>query len=146
MGSSRARILLVDDEWLVRTTLHWSLDLLGYHVVSAFDENDALRALSSFKDGPDVAVIDIRLHGSSGLNLGPLLRRTWPDIKLIYTSGQLLEPIELAALGGAAFLAKPFDIADLDLAITHLVKSAESEKQRTEPVTGTEKATSSACS
>ena len=103
------------------------LERLGFRVVSAYDENDARRALATLVGRLDVAVIDVRLPGSSGLDLMPVISEYWPRAKVIYISGKELDPYEVRELRNAIFLGKPFHVQELLDAIEQTEGSPEAE-------------------
>jgi DNA-binding NtrC family response regulator len=72
MPSQMAKVLLVDDEPDITTTLKHGLELQGFDVVSY---NDPLKALSDYtKNHYDLHVFDVRMPGISGFNLA---RQIW---------------------------------------------------------------------
>ena len=83
MSQWRRRLLVVDDEALVRTLLSESLTQAGFTVATASDAAQARKEVAEFD--PDVAVIDIHLgSGPSGLHLGHALHRSRPEIGLVF--------------------------------------------------------------
>lgn len=81
----RWRLLIVDDEALVRTLLSDALSAAGFEVASAVNAAEARVAVKDFD--PDVAVIDIHLgSGPSGLHLGHALHRGHPEIGLVFVT------------------------------------------------------------
>ena len=87
-AQSRVRVLLVDDDPLVRETMvRWLSDRCGASVASY---SSAEEAMSSHRpDGFDVCILDYRLDGADGVTLGAMLRQLNPDARLILLSGQL---------------------------------------------------------
>jgi len=79
----RRRLLIVDDEALVRTLLSDALSAAGFEVATAVNAAEARKSVDGFD--PDVAVIDIHLgSGPSGLHLGHALHRGHPEIGLVF--------------------------------------------------------------
>ena len=77
------RLLVVDDEALVRTLLSDALSAAGFTVATAANAAEARTVVDSFD--PDVAVIDIHLgSGPSGLHLGHALHRSNPEVGLVF--------------------------------------------------------------
>jgi len=111
-----ARVLVVDDEPLLRRTLRTALERAGYQVEEAHDGNDALRKFSEQR--PDLVLTDIVMPDREGVETIAELRRRDPAVPIIAMSGggsvggemflQLAEQ-----LGATATLAKPIRNADL---------------------------------
>jgi CheY-like chemotaxis protein len=106
------RVLLVDDDADLREAVAAALELGGCEVYAAVDVGEARAALASWP--PDVLVLD--LHGTG--DPAPLVRAA-AGVPLVLTSGSspAYRAAAAARLGAAAALAKPYDAADLDLAL-----------------------------
>ncbi len=63
-GMSEARILVVDDEYLIRWTLQQNLEKQGYEVLLAETGEEALEKVK--EEAPDLALLDIKLPGMDG--------------------------------------------------------------------------------
>lgn len=98
---SESRILLVDDEEMVRDAIAASLRSKGYLVETAASAEEAL-ALASHV--PDLLVADVTLPGRSGAELADDLRHENPDLPVILLSGFP----DAARVDRALFLQKPF--------------------------------------
>jgi DNA-binding NtrC family response regulator len=108
------RVLVVDDEALIRWSLSEVLAESGHSVTEAADGASAVRALNG--DGPfDVVLLDYRLPDSNDLNLLSTIRRQSPQSAVVMmtaygtpemTSGAL-------ALGAYRVVPKPFGVHDL---------------------------------
>jgi CheY-like chemotaxis protein len=82
-----ARILLVEDEPLVRELADEDLTLAGHEVVAARDGEEAIAILQQ-DDRFDLLFTDIRMPGTvDGWQLGEEARRMIPAIKILYASG-----------------------------------------------------------
>jgi CheY-like chemotaxis protein len=83
-----ARVLLAEDEFLIRMMLAEDLEAAGYDVVEAETGDDAL-AKSLGGDGCDVLVTDIEMPGSlDGLALAVRMRERHPDLPVVYVTGR----------------------------------------------------------
>lgn len=100
------RVLVVDDEPIVRSFLARLLEEAGYDVQAAPDGAEALRAALAHPTGFDLVISDIRMPGMDGWELGRRLRSRWPELPVLYISGYDLEQ---AIPSATAFLRKPFD-------------------------------------
>jgi CheY-like chemotaxis protein len=85
MSHPKAKILVVDDEHLIRTTLAQILTAIGYQVRSASDGFSALLEMRS--EIPDLIVSDLNMPGMSGFELLSVVRRRFPAINVIAMSG-----------------------------------------------------------
>jgi two-component system, cell cycle response regulator CpdR len=116
------RILLVEDEMLLRTSLARLLQRAGFEVQAVGSAGEALATQPAF--AADLLITDWLLQGDcDGLELARRLRRTTPAIQVIVITGLLagdarpqLEPEAL----GATLLEKPFLFADLLAAIERI--------------------------
>ena len=103
------RVLLVEDELLVRMIIADTLRDSGYAVIEAFNGDEAISILAA--GAPiDLVITDVRMPGSAdGLDVLHFVRRTRPELPVVVTSGHL-EP-RLAQVGGAVrFLPKPCNL------------------------------------
>jgi two-component system, OmpR family, response regulator len=107
---SEMRVLVVDDSALVRGRLLEMLrDIRGVHAQGAHDAGQALALLG--RQRPDIVVLDLRLGGSSGLELLGEVRRTAPEATVIVLTNDASELHRRACLGLGArhFLDKSRD-------------------------------------
>jgi CheY-like chemotaxis protein len=85
MHCEKARLLVVDDSQLIRTTISHLLSEIGYSVRSAQDGFSALREL---REGiPDILLSDLNMPGMCGYELLRVVRRRFPSIQVIAMSG-----------------------------------------------------------
>lgn len=108
------RILVVDDEALIRWSVAESLSDLGYAVEQAADASGALRAVTTAATPFDVIVLDLRLPDMNDLSLLATLRQLLPAATLILMTAFGTSEIALqAAWLGATVINKPFELDDL---------------------------------
>ena len=113
-GAAARRVLLVDDNIDMVETLQMLLETVGFEVAVATDADSALAQAVRF--GPDVAVVDIGLPGTSGLELAPRLRAaTRKGLRLVAFSGFGTDEdvARSHAAGFEAHLVKPVEIDQL---------------------------------
>ncbi len=111
------RIVLVDDDAAIRTTLDLHLSDLGFDVALA---EDVESGLSRIAERPtDVVVSDIRMTGRDGLSLLDDIVKRWPGLPVIMiTAFHDLETTVAAIERGAMdYITKPIDLDELDAAI-----------------------------
>ena len=109
-----ARILVIDDEDVVRRMLRTALELQGHEVFEAEQGDEALRVQQA--SPPDLVITDIIMPEKDGLEVIMALRRLAPRLKVIAMSGggrfSQIDALETAEmLGAAATLRKPFNLA-----------------------------------
>ena len=120
------RILMVEDEPMVRSHVEKVLSKLGYIVTAAAD---AQEALSLLHDGQafDLIFTDVIMPGGmTGPQLGQAALQLAPDIKLLYTSGYpatAFENLGLEDLSSVNFLAKPYRAAQLKEKLAAILKA-----------------------
>ena len=112
-SSHAARVLVVDDELLIRWALREALEARGYAVTEAADAASARRAIDGAR--PDAVVLDYRLPDSNDLGLLSAIRRDVPAAPVIMmTAHGSAEMVERAlTLGAYRVVSKPFDLDDL---------------------------------
>ena len=121
-------IAIVDDEEMIQWTLKESMESEGYNV-KTFE--NGRNFLSFFKEhGADIVFLDVRLPDSNGLDLLPEINRIDPEtIVVVMTAhGDVETAVSAMKLGAYDYLAKPYNIEEVNLLIkkiiqTNLVKS-----------------------
>ncbi|MDF2640541.1 MAG: response regulator [Novosphingobium lindaniclasticum] len=108
----KRRVLLVEDEDLIRLVGADALEEAGYEVIDAANAEAALEILNSASEF-NVLFTDIKMPGSmDGIALARLVHERWPDIKILITSGDTWPPKDLIPEDGR-FLPKPYRIERL---------------------------------
>ncbi len=112
-----ARILLLDDEELIRKTLREALEWAGYEVEEASKGEEALIKIKEAlaKKPFEVALLDLTIRGGlGGRDILPLIKDVDPQLKTVLMSGYAsLSPEEYSRLGFDAILKKPFTLEEL---------------------------------
>ena len=109
----RERILLVDDEDLVRRMIKTVLNFHGYQVVEAEDGIDAVEKFRAASPKIDLVLMDYHLPRLNGREALVRIREIDPKLPAVIFSGGLHDGIDDAGLEGVAFLHKPFENAEL---------------------------------
>jgi len=104
----RPRVLLVDDEEAIVTTLGPYLERAGFDVVTARDGEEAL--LSHERERPDIVVSDVLMPNMDGRQLVRALRRgeTWTPVILLTQVDEASERAAALDEGADDYLGKPF--------------------------------------
>lgn len=121
----KARLLLVDDDRLVLSTLAAGLDDAGFDVSTAESAEDAEMLLASGVR-PDLALLDIRMSGEDGLYLARRLRELdhIPFMMLsAYSEQRMID--QASRLGALGYLVKPLDTPQLLPAIEAALSRAD---------------------
>lgn len=114
-NSPRLRVLVVDDEALIRWSVGEALSRRGYAVVEAAD---AQGALAHFRPGADeigAVVLDLRLPDSDGLDLLRTIKHAAPNCPVILITAYGWPGLRAEAVSAGAYcvLDKPFDVERL---------------------------------
>jgi two-component system, NtrC family, response regulator AtoC len=113
--STTLRVLVVDDEPLIRWSMSETLVDLGHEVVEAGDAQSAIAAVSGAAIPFDVVLLDLRLPDSSDLTLLSRLRRLTPQTQVILMTAFGAAEILQGAIDLGAFrvVGKPFEVSEL---------------------------------
>jgi DNA-binding response OmpR family regulator len=108
-----ARVLVVDDEANHVRVLSIGLRIEGFEVMAARDAESALAALDG--QAADIAIIDLMMPGTNGIQLARALRERAPQTRVILTSAYHLSERQLlrADCGAIGFVPKPYDLTEL---------------------------------
>lgn len=134
MNEVRKRLLVVDDDRLVLATLVTGLRSGGFEVVEADNGDDAILLARSHK--PDLALLDIRMQGKSGLDVARYLRaNTSVPFMFLSAFNDAATVNEAAGYGALGYLVKPLDIRQVIPAVhAALERSAEARGPHVETV------------
>jgi two-component system phosphate regulon response regulator PhoB len=116
------RVLIVEDEELIRETIGLALAEVGFEVLAAGDGLSALEMLGGTKNNQhrlvqevDLVVLDLMLPGMNGLDLCRLLRYQGIDVPILVLSAKGTETDRVVGLevGADDYLTKPFGMREL---------------------------------
>jgi signal transduction histidine kinase/ActR/RegA family two-component response regulator len=119
------RILVVDDDRLVRRFMSDSLRSLRYHVVDAEHGAEALEILN--KETFDLMVVDFAMPGMNGADVARAAQAKQPALRVLVVSGYADSAALEAALGSVRQLRKPFNLAELGAAVAETMAAARQE-------------------
>jgi len=107
---NQKKVLLIDDEHEIVDILKGYLEEEGYLVEQAIDGTKGLALLESFR--PDCMIVDLKLPDMSGIDILRKARETYPDTKVIVSTGYVDQSLmdEAEEFGRDAFIQKPFDL------------------------------------
>lgn len=105
-----ARILVIDDEDMVRSTLRYALERAGHQVSEAGNGRDGIKTLA--RGGIDLLITDIVMPEMEGIETIRAARKEQADLKIVAISGAAatsVDFLELASrLGADEVMRKPF--------------------------------------
>lgn len=113
-------ILLVEDEELLCHVVVDMLSQLGYRVLSATSGKEALALAHEYSGQIDVLISDVLMPELAGPQLADSLRRSRPNLKVIFVSGDA-EANSVIGLGDA-LLQKPFTIKMLSAKLREVLQ------------------------
>ena len=114
---SKAAILLVEDEENLLRTIRLNLELEGYVVTTA---NTGIEALKEFRKGSFALVIlDVMLPLKNGFDICEEIRKKDKDVPVLFLTARMEseDKIKGLRLGADDYLTKPFERAELDVAM-----------------------------
>jgi DNA-binding NtrC family response regulator len=125
----KAKVLVVDDEKLVRWSLEQKLSRDGYEVETAATGEEGLDRLR--QDGHDVVLLDMRLPGMDGVRVLQEIKKLGRDIAVIVITADtgVARAVECMRLGAHNYLCKPFEFDEVRV---ELEKALEEMKLRRE--------------
>jgi two-component system, response regulator RegA len=115
-------ILLVDDEMLFRERLGRAFEKRGYVVFLAAHYDEAMHIIR--REKPEMAVVDMRMPGKSGLELIKDGLADHPAMQVVVLTGygSIATATEAVKLGAISYLPKPADVDDILSAFVHSSK------------------------
>jgi DNA-binding NtrC family response regulator len=118
----KTKILIVDDEAIMRDSLHDWLTDAGHEVLTAENSNQALEIIR--KEHPGIAVIDLMLPESDGVELLKKARQISPDIQAIIITAYGSVPTAITAIkeGAYDYIEKPFSPKKVELMIDKMIE------------------------
>jgi DNA-binding NtrC family response regulator len=122
MNRKSVRILVVDDEEIVRESLSGWLEKDGYSLESAPDGPSAVARLEA--DPWDILLCDLKMPGMDGIAVLAETRRLRPETAVVIMTAYATVDTAVAAIKNGAwdYLTKPFDPEELSLMITKIVR------------------------
>jgi len=123
-GNQIPKILVVDDEEVIRITLQKKLSRIGYNVISFEKAEDLLYYMKDGDPRIDLIITDIKLRKMDGIEL---LRRINsleepPPVLIISGHGNVEDAIRALRYGAGDYIRKPFDINDLTASVRSILK------------------------
>ena len=125
------RILVADDEESMRWVLSKALRKKGFTVDLAKDGDEALELIQA--DGYDLAILDIKMPGISGLDLLDRVREMKSDLLIVIMTAEasMKNAVEAMKRGAYDYITKPFDLDVIDAIVEKVSRAKEMTTQVT---------------
>lgn len=122
------KLLVIDDEPLIRLSLESGLSDLGYQVHCAGDLHEGLTLAARLQ--PDAVLLDNRVGSERGIDHITDFKRLDEDMILILMTayGSVSQAVEAMKLGVSHYVQKPFDLEEVDLVITRAMEQLTSRR------------------
>jgi DNA-binding NtrC family response regulator len=125
----KAKILVIDDEKLLRWSLEQNLGKEGYTVLSAETGGDGLKLLS--EEQPDIILLDIHLPDISGIRILEKIKKEKKNsiVIMITAFGDIQTAVKAIKLGAYDFVEKPFNLDKLKILLSKAVETGSLRKE-----------------
>ncbi len=126
---SSAKILIVDDELIMRESLAGWLQRDGHTIQTAPSGEEALEKLKETHF--DIMLVDIKMEGISGLEVLQQVKESDPDVAVVMITayGSIPTAIEAMKNGAYDYMLKPFDPNELGVLIEKIIRYQEQERE-----------------
>jgi len=124
-----ARILVVDDEKLIRWSVSERLQRGGYEVLTAESGEQALESIAA--SPPDLVLLDVKLPGIDGVQALQRALELHPEMAVVMMSAHSTVDVAVEAMkhGAVDFLVKPFPFQALDAAVERALATVRTKRQ-----------------
>ncbi len=135
LKGARVRILVIDDEEMIRSLAERILTRAGYEVVTASSGTDGYRLFKENGDEIDLVLLDLTMDGMTGVEVLSYLRELSPDIPCIFSSGQPMaeEDLPPTCRHNTFFLLKPYRANVLVEAVKQFLPIPDEQEKANSP-------------
>ena len=135
-ATDAATVFVVDDDPSMRDSLRWLIESVGLNVESFANADAFMEQFTG--DAAGCLVLDVRMPGTSGMELLDSLKSRGVDVPIIIISGHGDVPMAVQALkrGALDFLEKPFRDQELLEQIAKAIELDQSRREKAESVSG----------
>ncbi len=125
MTEEQVRVLVVDDEEMIRNLLQRILKEVGYDVATAANGQEALAKIAELK--PGVVLLDIKMPDMSGMEVLQQIRTNWPEtcVVMATAAADVQTAVEAMTKGAYDYITKPFNQDDLLLKVQRAVEKRD---------------------
>jgi len=126
---AKPKILIVDDEQLIRWSLEKHLQKQGYEVVTAGSGEDALKLAK--EESPDLMLLDIQLPGMNGIEVLERVKEFEEEVIVIMVTalGVLETAVKAMRLGAFDYINKPFNLDELSIIVKKALETRELRRE-----------------
>ncbi len=130
---AQERILVVDDEKNIVSSLQQILTDEGYDTHCAHDGLDALDMVQA--DPPDLVILDIWIPGMDGIEVLKTLKSYYPDVEVLVMSGHgtIDTAVKATKLGASDFIEKPFSLNHIVQSVGRALREKKSRNGHSRP-------------
>ena len=128
-GEQVTKVLVIDDEAMVRKLLCQKLSQEGYRCEEAYCADAALEKLKA--DPADVAILDMKMPGKSGLELLLDMKKYYPDTAVMMATAinDVNTAIQCMREGAYDYICKPFNLSDVVLSVEGVLERKRLEME-----------------
>lgn len=122
------KILIIDDEYLIRLSLREGLSDLGYQVETAENIESGLAAAERF--APHFVLLDNRLGQQQGMDYIEAIKKLDDDIQIVLMTayGSVSQAVEAVKRGAYDYILKPFDLDAIELMINRSMDQLKTKR------------------
>ncbi len=124
-----AKILVIDDEKLIRWMLNDVLGKEGYQVITAETGEAGLKLVE--EEGPDLILLDLRLPGIGGMEVLDRVKKIEPEALVIILTahGTVESAVEAMRKGAYDYLNKPIDLEETKLVVRKALETVQLKRE-----------------
>ncbi len=122
---ARTKVLVIDDEQMIRWSIEQTLTAVGYHVEGA---EDGARGLAVFRTlRPEVVFLDIRLPDQDGRSVLACIKKEAAQTAVIVMTafGENCSEDDARRLGAHEYIRKPFNFDDIESLVGRVMQAAD---------------------
>lgn len=133
--STRGRVLVADDDEMVRRALMRGLTVAGYEVAGASDGREAIELLKA--SGYDAIISDISMPEMDGIQLLRAIRQRDADVPVVLVTGAptVSTAMQAVRLGALLYLTKPVDLDEMKRIVARAVRLRRIARLKEEALT-----------
>ena len=120
------KIMVVDDEPDILTTVGQMLEMSGYEVIRVADGKECIKKLTESTTNPDLIVLDIMMPEVSGWDVAAKIKENpkWNSIPIVFLTakGDTMS-IGMGGMAAEDYIVKPFDVRDLIIRVNKVLNN-----------------------
>ncbi|MCP4849286.1 MAG: sigma-54-dependent Fis family transcriptional regulator [Verrucomicrobiaceae bacterium] len=130
-----AKIVIIDDEAAILKLMTQLCEGLGHAVHATQSGTDGVDAIKT--ERPDLLIVDLRIGDKSGLEIIEMCANEYPGMPIIMVTGfgSIETAVEAMRLGAFDYLAKPFELDDLQRTVNRALKQLSIPKNEPQAAT-----------